>query len=146
MTDDLTMPALYTVLVGDDPVRRVAIRSRGKDSWYGVIRPEGMDWRNDVHDVRPFIPAGTPVERIEVLEPGQVIVQKSDLRMATGPGGDTAGWDRLRAAARAAEPTPDSLAPARERLLSEAGCGREYVTVRASLIRDALAATEGDPS
>jgi hypothetical protein len=45
-----------------------------------------------------------------------------------------------------AEPTPDPLAPARERLLSEAGCGREYVTVRASLIRDALAATEGGAS
>jgi hypothetical protein len=128
--------ALFTVLVGDDPVRRLAIRSRGEGSWYGVIRPEGMDWRNDVHDVRPFIPAGTPVERVVVLpavaeapvekrwDAGRLCLGGEDA-LSAEDALETAGHLLRRAAcqrmiaaafaARAAEPTPDPLAQARER-------------------------------
>jgi hypothetical protein len=135
MTDDLTMPALFTALVGGDPERRVAIRSRGEGSWYGVIYPESMEWRNDVHNVRPFIPEGTPVERVVVLpEVAEVTV---DTEGYWHVGDEAIGLEdrgvypfdvRLHyalvtaakmtkiLAARAAEPTPDPLAQAREQV------------------------------
>jgi hypothetical protein len=160
--------ALFTVLVGDDPVRRLAIRSRGEGSWYGVIRPEGMDWRNDVHDVRPFIPAGTPVERVVVLpavaeapvekrwDAGRLCLGGEDA-LSAEDALETAGHLLRRAAcqrmiaaafaARAAEPTPDPLAQARKDLLSRASMAEEegdrYVKVKPSIIRALLAATEG---
>jgi hypothetical protein len=72
---ETTMPALFTVLVGDDPVRRLATNHpTTNDCW--EVYDQDFGWiESKVHDVRPFIPDGTPVDRIVVLpEVGEVTV------------------------------------------------------------------------
>jgi hypothetical protein len=165
------MPALFTVLVGDDPERRVAT-FEGSDRGYGVNYGSAGWWcRSErlVHDVRPFIPEGTPVERVVVLPvvTGEVqtvtdnegreylTVNGCRGRLVSVLGED----DYARAlhdaacvrvlvdlvAARAAEPTPDPLAQAREEAQilvdsDEDECrDRDY----RDALRALLAATEG---
>jgi hypothetical protein len=76
---DETMPALFTVLVGDDPERRLATRQQDEsgraESWWDWFN--GKEWRpthdDHIHDPVEVIPEGTPVERVLVLpEVGEV--------------------------------------------------------------------------
>jgi hypothetical protein len=132
MTDDLTVPALFTVLVGDDPVRRVAVGGNGSrwEMWEGP----GLGWyttESVVHDVRPLIPEGTPVERVVVLPEDKFEVRSGgaptlmcggnraqdaeharllaaiDLRSAAWFLKIAEEFDRRDHAARSAEPTPE---------------------------------------
>jgi hypothetical protein len=174
MTNDLTMPALFSVLVGAGwfPERRVATR-HGADETFEVHYAESGWWACDystVHDVVEVIPDGTPVDRIVVLpEVGEVVPGSVDGMWLVGEvayyvngasaeffaeqAAETlACWRAIAAeykrrnvaarsaepvtvdefgvrvgltvlswgdifAARAAEPTPDPLAQARERLV-----------------------------
>jgi hypothetical protein len=73
------MPALFTVLVGDDPERLLAVHETDGD-WMLWQHPgvfvRAQHWQT-VHDVQPFIPEGTPVGRIVVLpEPQPVKVDE----------------------------------------------------------------------
>jgi hypothetical protein len=70
--NETTMPALFTVLVGDDPVRRVATRDWRDDYW---VCDAGGSWFpliDKPRDVQPFIPDGTPVDRIVVKGHGVI--------------------------------------------------------------------------
>jgi hypothetical protein len=169
------VPALFTVLVGDDPGRRLATfegsdRGRGYSVNYGSA---GWWCRSErlVHDVQPFIPEGTPVDRIVVLpEIGEAEQDKDgwlwlvdgveilgsfpasqrswaddDLRRAARRLAVAAAQERHAAviAARAAEPTPDPLAQARERLVNSVDLDNEALSGAAQEFVAALAATEG---
>jgi hypothetical protein len=173
MTDDLTVPALFTVLVGDDPVRRVAVGGNGSrwEMWEGP----GLGWyttESVVHDVRPLIPEGTPVDRIVVK--GHGVIEKwiaTCDRCGTHTGKSCvtpeeaqdvmqiAGWTAYHGglnacqdcapviaaivAARAAEPTPDPLEDARDAAI-EALMNADDATKLRAVVRALLAATEGD--
>jgi hypothetical protein len=74
---DLLLPALFTVLVGDDPERRVATRTT--EGHWRAFSDNAWWWhaRETVHDVVEVIPDGTPVDRIVVLpEVGEVSVDQ----------------------------------------------------------------------
>jgi hypothetical protein len=152
MTNNLTMPALFSVLVGDSPERRVAtLDTRDEIGDWWTRDKIGGEWewqsRSEVHDVNTFILDGTPVDRIVVLpDVGEVTVDAEDdgflwcggivssspanahsmLRHAAHT---LACWVALDAAdqARAAEParSPDPLAQARKDLLSRASMAEE---------------------
>lgn len=159
---DPTMPGTFTVLVGDDPVRRVATRRRSRwDVWTGA---DGWwsHFDSQVHDAVEVIPDGTPVDRIVVLPEVAEALRDPNRRWRVGlsaplPGDMTRrrAYERVdesllstardlaiahaidaeEAAARAAEPTPDPLAQAREELLAAS-----------DRYRALLAATEGGAS
>jgi hypothetical protein len=158
---DLTMPALHTVLVGDDPVRRVATQRRHGD-WHIWTKSDGW-WHyyaSQIHDVRPLIPEGTPVERIVGLPRTNTPQWMSDGHGWTMGGGvffrgpgmtaeqardeadeyltDAADLLALaraiaaRVAARAAETTPNPLAQVRERLYRSVDWDHSGATVEVS--------------
>jgi hypothetical protein len=161
-----TMPALFTVLVGDDPVRRVATRDWRDDYW---VCDAGGSWFpliDKPRDVQPFIPDGTPVDRIVVLpEVAEVTVDTEgywhvgdeaigledrgvypfDVRLHQAL--VTAAKMTKILAARAAEPTPDPLAQAKELHhfagMKFAAAEREFRAANAEVAR-LLAATEGE--
>jgi hypothetical protein len=121
-SSDLTLLALFSVLVGDDPVRRVAARDGGAWAVLGFEQGWRTYFENQVHDVRPL-------EVVVLPEVGKVVVSPFG-SVYVGPH-RTANADdnfdflvqqasdhlaRLRkaaafVAARATEPTPDLLAP-----------------------------------
>jgi hypothetical protein len=170
---ETTMPALFTVLVGDDPERLLAVHETDGD-WMLWQHPgvfvRAQHWQT-VHDVQPFIPEGTPVDRIVVLpEIGEAEQDKDgwlwlvdgveilgsfpasqrswaddDLRRAARRLAVAAAQERHAAviAARAAEPTPDPLAQARERLVNSVDLDNEALSGAAQEFVAALAATEG---
>jgi hypothetical protein len=163
---DLTMPALFTVLVGEDPQRRVATRQQDEsgraESWWDWFN--GKEWRpthdDHIHDPVEVIPDGTPVDRIVVLQPGEVVVDDLTLELAHSALERAAEDDEDRAAAatldrllspemyatlaaRAAEPTPDPLEDARDAAI-EALMNADDATKLRAVVRALLAATEGD--
>jgi hypothetical protein len=159
---ETTMPALFTVLVGDDPVRRLATNHpTTNDCW--EVYDQDFGWiESKVHDVRPFIPEGTPVDRIVVLQPGEVVVDDLTLELAHSALERAAEDDEDRAAAatldrllspemyatlaaRAAEPTPDPLEDARDAAI-EALMNADDATKLRAVVRALLAATEGGAS
>jgi hypothetical protein len=141
---ETTIPGMFTVLVGDDPERRVA--TIDGPGWQVHLGPTGgwvMYSSRAVHDAVEVIPEGTPVERIVVLpDVGEAVRQDDGAWLVDGQ--DYFGWtpaqhrdfaavqmrtaaknfavaaaqDRHAAypAARADEPTPDPLAQAREQV------------------------------
>jgi hypothetical protein len=153
---DLTMPALFTVLVGDDPERRVATRQQDEsgraESWWDWFN--GKEWRpthdDHIHDPVEVVPEGTPVDRIVVLPEDQVVVLRADVLNAIAGYGVSGGYvppfvDSLgdALAARAAEPTPDPLEDARDAAI-EALMNADDATKLRAVVRALLAATEGD--
>jgi hypothetical protein len=164
---DLTMPALFTVLVGDDPERLLAVHETDGD-WMLWQHPgvfvRAQHWQT-VHDVQPFIPEGTPVDRIVVVPEVDEAVRQDDGAWLIDGRRWTNDLPKLRfqrdehthcvavfsaaiAAqeayeARAAEPTPDPLAQARERLVNSVDLDNEALSGAAQEFVAALAATEG---
>jgi hypothetical protein len=172
---DLTMPALFTVLVGDDPERRVATRDWRDDYW---VCDAGGSWFpliDKPRDVQPFIPDGTPVDRIVVkghgvierwiatcdrcgTHTGKSCVTPEEAQEVMRAAGWTAYHDGLNAchdcasviavfvAARAAEPTPDPLAQHRANALEWLDGQSVPSGIYNAITVALLAATEGGAS